>query len=226
MIVDYTKQMDLIKAYEVETPIHIIGAGSIGSWVCFFLLKMGFQNIHIYDTDTIEEHNLPNQFYREDDIGRKKTSALGGLYCDFFREEAKRLIIHDEWVTEDTRAFTGIIISAVDSMSARKEIFESHFALNPRVDLWIEARLSIYGAYIYSLTHKNESALESYRKTLYNDTETEVSACGISQTALPAAVNCASLIIMQLIEHLNGNDVLNFLEYSIPWLDVMKGEYK
>lgn len=33
------------------------GAGGIGSWLCYFLTKIGFK-IHLYDFDTVEDHNL------------------------------------------------------------------------------------------------------------------------------------------------------------------------
>ena len=38
-------------------PVLIGGAGGIGSWLTFFLAKIGFSPI-VYDFDTIEEHNL------------------------------------------------------------------------------------------------------------------------------------------------------------------------
>ena len=70
MITDYRKQTNLIDVEEVDTPIHVIGCGALGSWLTFFLLKMGFKNITVYDFDKIEEHNLPNQFFMENQIGK------------------------------------------------------------------------------------------------------------------------------------------------------------
>ena len=66
---DYRKQINLIDVNRVNTPINIIGCGALGSWLVLFLLKMGFKNIYVYDFDTIEEHNLPNQAFLEKQIG-------------------------------------------------------------------------------------------------------------------------------------------------------------
>lgn len=225
MVTDFSKQTELIKPHEHNVPIHIIGAGALGSWVAFFLLKMGFQNIHVYDFDTVEEHNLPNQFFRENQIGTHKAIGVGEIFVDFFDEDPGRLTIHNRKV-DDTNAHTlhGIIFSCVDSMAARKEIYELAYKYGPAT-CWLEGRLSIYGAYLYSLERKDQEVFEKYEKTLYADTEAEVSACGISQTALPAAVNAASMMVMQMIEYLNGNPLVNRLEYSIPWLVSMSETY-
>lgn len=62
MITDFSKQTELIKVHEFNEKINVIGCGAGGSWLTFFLLKMGFNNIHVYDYDVIEEHNLPQFF--------------------------------------------------------------------------------------------------------------------------------------------------------------------
>lgn len=225
MVTDFSKQTELIKPHEHNIPIRIIGAGALGSWVAFFLLKMGFSNIHIYDFDKVEEHNLPNQFFRESQIGETKVAATYLNFNMFFDEEEPRIKTYNQKV-DDTNAHTlsGIVFSCVDSMAARKEIYELAYKYGPAL-CWLEGRLSLYGAYLYSLERKDQAVFEQYEKTLYADTEAEVSACGISQTALPAAVNAASMMVMQMIEYLNGNALVNRLEYSIPWLVSMSETY-
>lgn len=225
MVTDFSKQTELIKPHEHSVPIHIIGAGALGSWVAFFLLKMGFSNIHIYDFDIVEEHNLPNQMFMEQQIGADKVDAVMAMNSLFHEEDESRIKPYAKKI-DDTNAHTlrGIVLSCVDSMAARKEIYELAYKYGPAT-CWIEGRLSIYGAYLYSLDRKDQAVFEKYEKTLYADTEAEVSACGISQTALPAAVNAASMMVMQMIEYLNGNPLVNRLEYSIPWLVSMSETY-
>jgi adenylyltransferase/sulfurtransferase len=223
MVTDYRKQTNLIEVEEVTTPIHVIGCGALGSWLTFFLLKMGFKNITVYDFDKIEEHNLPNQFFREDQIGKPKVEAIKELYESFNDNDTDRLTICDRKLTvSGAKKLDGIVLCAVDSMAARKYIFENTVK-NGNVDLFVEARLSIYGAYVYALTKGMD--FTKYEGTLYADTEAEVSPCGVSQTALPAAVNAASIMIMQMIEYLNGNQLTNKLEYSIPWMDKMEAKW-
>lgn len=223
MVTDYRKQTNLIDVEEVDVPIHVIGCGALGSWLVFFLLKMGFKNIKVYDFDKIEEHNLPNQFFKEDQIGKYKVDAIKELYEDFNDCDTNRLEVKNTRITvSGARRLNGIVLCAVDSMAVRKYIYEN--AMRDGVaDLFIEARLSIYGAYVYSLT--KDTDFTKYEETLYDDTEAEVSPCGVSQTALPAAVNASSVMIMQMIEYLNGNTITNRIEYSIPWLDKMEAKW-
>ena len=216
---DYRKQINLIDGEEVNIPINVIGCGALGSWLVLFLLKMGFKNITVYDFDNIEEHNIPNQCFSETQIGVAKTKAMeqmSNYFCSDAEERVKfvnqKITLREVWDME------GIILCAVDSMRVRKEIYMNSIKRKD-CDLFIEARLSIWGAYVYTLTQN--TIFEKYEETLYDDEEAEVSPCGVSQTALPSAVNAASIMIMQMIEWLNGEEPVSRIEYSIPWLDKM-----
>lgn len=213
MITDYRKQSELIEVVDFDMPIHVIGAGALGSWLAFFLMKMGFKDINVYDFDEIEEHNLPNQFYRESDIGKPKVSALNDICIDFFGEEdCLRLKPAIKKVNKSkARELSGVVFCCVDSMKARKYIYEECYK-NGNADIFIEGRIGLFGAYIYTL----HGQPENYEETLYEDEEAEVSACGISQTALPSAVNCASLMLMSMISWYRGNNVAWQLRYQIP----------
>ena len=218
MITDYRKQIELIDVNDFNKPIHVIGCGALGSWVTFFLLKMGFKNITVYDFDTIEEHNLPNQMFKEDDIGAYKVDAMYDNYIDFFKDDeaSERLTVRAERVTKEiAEKLEGIVFSCVDSMEARKMLYNACFK-NGNAKLWIEGRIGLFGAYIYTLNYNTEGMCESYEKTLYDDEEAEVSACGVSQTALPAAVCCASNMVMQMISWYRKNDIYNSITFQIP----------
>ena len=216
MITDFTKQSELIDVNEFKTPIHVIGCGALGSWLTFFLLKMGFKNVTIYDFDTIEEHNLPNQMFPEASIGLAKVDALNMLYNDFFDEEEKRLkIVNERMVPAIAKELEGVVFSCVDSMTVRRVLYEA-CVKNGKADLWIEGRIGLFGAYIYSLNYNTPKMCEAYEQTLYSDEDAEVSACGVSQTALPAAVCCASNMLMQMISWYRGNDIYNSITFQIP----------
>ena len=72
----YHRQLDILDPKSMDVPVTIIGAGATGSFTALSLAKMGIRNITIYDFDTVEEHNLPNQFYRQCDLGKRKVEAL------------------------------------------------------------------------------------------------------------------------------------------------------
>ena len=213
---EYSRQVNIFKPNEFNTPGHVIGVGATGSWLALSLAKLGVKNIHVWDDDIVEEHNIPNQMFKESQIGCTKLDSIVNIYNDFFNEENKRLTIHNTKITEDNaHVLKDIVLCCVDSMTARKFIYENCYKYG-QAELFIELRLSIWGAYVYTLYKNGKDWTEKYEDTLYADEETEVSACGVSQTALPAAVNAASIMIMKMIVWLRGENPQHRLEYSIP----------
>lgn len=62
----------------VESNIHIIGCGGIGSWLVPAMVKLVTSNpLILWDGDTLEEKNLDRQLFTVDDIGTNKAAALG-----------------------------------------------------------------------------------------------------------------------------------------------------
>ena len=85
----FHRQLDLLDLKLSSTPITIIGAGATGSFTALTLAKMGFSELTVFDFDTVEEHNLPNQFYRTSDLGKPKVLALQEIIRDFEGIEIK-----------------------------------------------------------------------------------------------------------------------------------------
>ena len=94
--------MDLSKSYEffkpemLESRIHIIGCGAIGSTVAENLVRFGITNISLYDFDTVEPHNIANQMFRQTDIGKLKTEAVAEYLCEINPECAESLKLYSE----------------------------------------------------------------------------------------------------------------------------------
>ena len=53
----------------------VVGAGGIGSWVAI-LSAMSGDEVHVFDDDAIEEHNLNRLPFTLEDVGRPKVEAL------------------------------------------------------------------------------------------------------------------------------------------------------
>ena len=73
---DFWRQMGIVDPAALQIPISVIGVGGIGSPTVFALTKMGCRNVTIYDDDIIELHNLPNQMFGGNDLGKQKTQSL------------------------------------------------------------------------------------------------------------------------------------------------------
>ena len=74
--------MDLAKSFEFFDPgsfndqIHIIGCGSVGSTVAELLARFGIRKISLYDFDVVESHNLVNQMFTMQDVGKPKVNCV------------------------------------------------------------------------------------------------------------------------------------------------------
>lgn len=186
-----TRHSDMIKDIDMNIKITIVGAGSIGSYTCLALAKLGFTNIYVFDDGIIEEENIAPQFFRPRDIGKAKVFALK----EMIRQQTGTEIIaaNARVGVETSEVAAPLIICAVDSMEARDMIH--NFAFNH----FIDARMAIEFLTViaYKHTAQNKSL---YKRTLFSDEAAVQEACtnkAISFTSLIAgglvaktALNC------------------------------------
>jgi hypothetical protein len=102
-----------------------MGAGSLGSFIALNLAKLGFNHVEVYDFDIVEQANIPNQFYRIQDIGKPKVEALKEIIKEFADVE---IITHNEKVTEETKLsqdMNNLFILTFDSLAMRKMFFNN-----------------------------------------------------------------------------------------------------
>ena len=209
---DYSRQVNILNPEEFNKRINIIGIGATGSWMSLALAKMGLSNLHLYDFDTVGEHNLPNQMFGIRDINRNKALSMRNIIkmLTGFVIKAK-----DEKIEGDT-PLQGIVFMLTDTMKSRKDIYYKAIKNNPKVELLIETRMDLRGGRIYVIDPSNREHIKKYEETLYGDDEAEVSACGVSQTVLPTALGITSHAIWKLLDYINGELVYNetILDFS------------
>lgn len=101
--------------------IAMVGAGGIGAPAALSLAKMGVSRLTVWDFDTVGPENFGPQFYGPSEVNQPKVLALGRMlkrrapWCDYtgVRERYRGNPIED----------ADVIISAVDSLAARKVIW-------------------------------------------------------------------------------------------------------
>ena len=209
---DFSRQVNIFKPEEFETPVNIIGSGAVGSWVALSLAKMGIENMTIYDFDEVGMHNLPNQCFTLRDINKNKALSIRNLIHLFtgFKIRAKNAkLIGGE-------PLSGIVFMLTDTMKSRRDIYERSIKNNPNIDLLIETRMDLRGGRIYVIDPKDKEQTNQYEQTFYGDDEAEVSACGVSQTVLPSALAITSHAIWKLLNYINGEEVFSetILDFS------------
>lgn len=121
---DFGRQVAIFDPIKQKSIIHIIGAGCTGSSTARIISKLGFNNIKVTDFDKVEEHNLPNQYYRFQDIDKFKVDALKEIVKEFSGID----IIAENGKVDKKYSFdmsmNHIYVFCVDSMKVRKMMFE------------------------------------------------------------------------------------------------------
>ena len=182
----FHRMWDFLDVKQLHTlPIRIIGAGSVGSFTCLSLAKMGAHNIKVWDDDMIDEHNISNQFYRIEDVGEYKVDALQNMIMSM--EGIAIETVNDLY--DGSKDCDGIIIVAVDNMLARKRIWEKVKG-NKDVSLFIDPRMGGRVARIYAVNPMNPGV---YEESLYDDDEAEQERC-TQRTILYNVLGMASFI--------------------------------
>lgn len=240
MDMNFSRQMELFDAKNNSEKVVVIGAGATGGWVSLCLSKLGIRSLNIVDDDTIELHNIPNQFFNIKQVGMFKAPALKnnaelfGSATTNIRGEIQRV---DKNTIFECLGGYDTVFCLVDSMSARKEIFESilasrkdaqnHNVVSMLPKLWIETRMGLTGYRLYMIDLDNDYQVEEYRNTLYSDDEAEVSACGASQSVITTAMQCASHAVGMFLAKINNAEYIpNELIYDIQSTILLHREFK
>jgi molybdopterin/thiamine biosynthesis adenylyltransferase len=216
-VVDFWRQLDIIDPNEdITEPVTIIGAGGIGSPTVLSLTKMGVREIEVYDYDRIEEHNLPNQFFRIKDIGTEKVKALKSIVKDFTGINIKAY--SEMFNGQDIEP--GIVISGVDSMQSRKEIWEQ-VKYNVDAKLYIDARMLGEVCRIYTINPSTPSDISFYEKTLYDDPENEDNEHCTNRAVIYNVFMIASLISNQVKRFYKGEELIAEIIFDLTKLNLL-----
>ena len=197
--------------------INIIGAGSLGSFTAQILSKMDPTlqcPLRIWDFDQVEEHNINNQLYSEEDIGSKKILSLQNIISKLGGPEIK---IVDSKVDKMTD-LRGIVIATVDTMQAREEILRA-CKFNWGVDYLIEARMGGHIGKIYALDSRNWEAVTRYSQFLYSDKDVANPICATNET-IPTLLVVAASIAKAILIYKNSKILKNnFVEVTVDLIN-------
>lgn len=119
---NHTRHLDLFN-FPPFYQVVLVGAGGIGAVTAMTLVKMGVPMLDIFDDDHVDETNLPGQLHRLSDVGKNKASALADSLLQFGDDS---LVLPHEYrfQLEPAIVSANLVISAVDSIGSRKNIWE------------------------------------------------------------------------------------------------------
>ncbi len=120
--------------------VTLIGAGGIGAVAALTLAKMGVRHISVYDDDTVDPVNLATQLHKVSDVGKPKVQAVCSLLTEFSDDVLP--FGFDERVNGLSKLQGNLIISAVDSITARQTIWDALFNEGSLWDWFLDCRMS------------------------------------------------------------------------------------
>jgi molybdopterin/thiamine biosynthesis adenylyltransferase len=170
---DYLRQTGILDPEEIVHPVTLIGAGGIGSFAALVLAKMGINEMTIFDPDVVEPHNIPNQLFRKSDVDKPKVSALKEIISLF----ADTSVIARQEMFSAPDGLKGIVISGVDSMKSRYDIWKALIGPKRRASLYIDARLGGEVVQIFAVRPNFPSERKIYESSLFPDSMAEELPC-------------------------------------------------
>lgn len=193
------KHREYFNPDEFNKEIHIIGCGAIGSTIAEQLARLGIHTIHLYDFDTVSEHNITNQMFLNKHIGMLKTQALTEILKEINPEIT--VIEHQKGWTPNT-PLKDYVILAVDSIELRKEIVQENI-YNPYIIAVFDTRMRLTDAQHFAAlwTEQGKTFLLNTMNFTSEEAKasTPVSACGTSLSITPTVREICALAVANLI---------------------------
>ena len=213
----YTRQLGILDPKHIQkSRVTLIGSGAVGSFTALSLAKMGVKELTVYDHDGVTEHNLPNQFFRKQDLRHYKVHALGSILEDF--SDCKVIAIN--------RIYTGQSLSdttivATDTMESRQLVWE-RFKKQPSAKIFIEARMGAELGRVYTTVKKNgklsKEDITFYEKHWYPDSKVKALPC-TARTIIYNVLMLSSLICRSYKGIVSGEKIPRELIFNMTSLD-------
>lgn len=203
--------MNLAKSFEFFNPdkckdrIHIIGCGSVGSTVAELLARFGLVNFTLYDFDTVEEHNLVNQMFTMDDVGKLKVEATTKHLIEINPEIKSSIKIVDQGYTN--QKLSGYVFLCVDNIELRRDIVEKN-KYNANIKAMFDFRTGLTDGQHYAADWKKDEDIKALLDTMdFSHAEAEkntpMSACKVSLCVAPT---------VRLVSMVGVTNFINFVK--------------
>jgi len=202
MSIDPLRHLEVFKPEAFgEQQVTVIGLGATGSRIAMSLAKLGIKNLHIYDFDKIEYHNVANQLFGNKQVKQGKCECLASMIED-------STDIKPKWFNKEVTGSESLgqyVFLLTDTMKSRKEIWEKGLKLNPQIKLLVETRMDVDNGRIYAINPLNSTHIDEYENTFYDDEKTVTSACGATSTVGSTAEIISGFAVWEFIKFCDPN---------------------
>lgn len=215
-VLEYFDASDKVKA-----PIQIIGCGAIGSHVAEQLTRLGCDNIHLWDFDTVEAKNVANQMFLDSDIGSRKVDAV---------EAMMKAINPQINVTKHPKGImppyivNGHIFLCVDNIDLRREIITANVN-NPYAIGFHDFRMRLTDAQYYYAARNDSAAVDNLLKSMnFSHDEakeaTRISACGVELSVIYTVKNIVTYGMCNFVRGCLGLECKNVILTDMNLMEV------
>lgn len=208
-----SKSLEYFQPSSINGRIHIIGCGSVGSTVAENLVRCGVKNITLWDMDTVEQHNIVNQMFTEQHIGKPKTEALLDLLMDINPEVKSTIELRSKgWQGE---AISGYVFLCVDTIELRRTFVEKHM-YSTAVKAVFDFRTLLESAQHYAADWTNLQQKKNLLATMQFSHEeamedTPVSACGVTLGVATTVRGIVALGVSNFIRFIKGQGIKKYV---------------
>lgn len=129
--------------------VGIVGAGGLGATTALAFTKMGVQLMTVWDDDVVSETNIPTQLHPVAGIGEYKVICLQDT-LQAFSDEIVFTGVHaritpklqhiSQYAFQNTHY--NLFVTAVDSITARQEIWQQIHEYDAQVDWLLDLRMA------------------------------------------------------------------------------------
>jgi hypothetical protein len=211
-VLDLSKSYDFFQPDADDSALNFVGVGSVGSTLAENAARCGVKRFVLWDFDDVEPHNIVNQMFRQQDVGRKKVDALKDIILEI-NPEAEVKIKPNGWNGE---MMSGYIFLAVDNIEIRKAIVEKIFD-SVYVKAVFDFRTLLESAQSYAADWKDYKMKQNLLNSMQFSheeaiEEAPVSACGITLGVATTVRLIAALGINNYINFVKGNGIKKFIQ--------------
>lgn len=197
VVVDPTRHLLVFDPFVFDnTRVDVVGCGAVGTRIAMELAKLGVRNLHIWDNDIIESHNIANQLFDLSDIGRQKAEALAER---ILASTGITPVVHLEKIERPVE-LGKVVFLAVDTMAARSSIYSQSLRLRLGVDQVIETRMGTEELRVYGFNPRSRDETALWESSLSDDADTVESVCGARTTVGATAGMTACLAVQRFLQ--------------------------
>ena len=202
-MIDLNKSREFFNPDKLHIKVSIVGCGAVGSQLAVLLARLGIKDFILYDEDVVNSHNIANQNFNFNDIGKFKVDCV---------KSTIKAINPDAEV--ETRGFAsvsnppkGYTFVCVDSIKVRQELYEMLVMMN--IPAMFDFRMGLTSGQFYCVP-KHRATL--WRKTMnFTDEEADAitpkSACGFELSVAYTIWTMLGVGVSEFVKYLKDVEV-------------------